>query len=132
MGLVPNTDLLTQLGDNSTAKGVYRFADNTGKTYVGSTTNQDFVGQLSQHLDIGKLPADKVGSVQTLNMNGSSDQEVYNTEANGIVRNGGRSVDGGATSNVRAPPNTKGLFKDPDWVKSQQSGKSRFDGGCDF
>ena len=133
LGLASAIDALNnQLGDNANAQGVYRFTDNTGKTYVGSTTDQDFSTRLSQHIETGKLPADNINTVNTINMNDASEQEIYNTEASEIVRNGGRSVDGGTTSNVRAPSGTRSLFKDPDWLESEQSQPSRFGSGCSF
>ncbi|WP_143331073.1 GIY-YIG nuclease family protein [Burkholderia aenigmatica] len=116
--------LLFALGDNASSIGVYRFTDNTGRTYVGSTTDQDFATRLGQHINSGKLPAENVGTVQTINMNDASPQEIYNTEASEIARSGERSTQGGTTSNVRRPPNSGGIADDP----IERGKKSRF--GC--
>ncbi len=124
-----NAALLDVLGSDAKSIGVYRFTDKNGNLYVGSTTNQDFSARLGQHVQSGKLPANKIGSVQVHSMNGSSDADIYKVEASEIVRNGGRSVDGGTTSNIKAPPGTRDSFKDPAWVKSEKSKPSRF-GKC--
>jgi RHS repeat-associated protein len=125
LGLDPA--LLAQLGDDANSAGVYRFTDNTGRPYVGSTTDQDFATRLGQHMDSGKLPQENVGSVRTYPMNGSPDQDIYNVEASEIVRNGGRATDGGATSNVRAPSGTRDNFHDDAWLDAERSQRSRFD-----
>ena len=124
-----NPALLEALGSDAKSVGVYRFTDKNGKLYVGSTTDQTFGSRLSQHVASGKLPADKISSVQLHSMNGATAQEIYKVEASEIVRNGGRSVDGGKTSNLRAPAGTRELFKNPNWVATEKSKPSRF-GKC--
>jgi len=121
-----NPALLSQLGDDANSVGVYRFTDKTGKTYVGSTTDQDFSARLSQHMASGKLPPENVGTVQTYNMDGMSEQQIYDVEASEIVRNGGRAGDGGTTSNLRAPPGTRDNFHDEQWLESERTQPSRF------
>jgi RHS repeat-associated protein len=111
-GLV-NPTVGARLGSDSSATGVYRFIDNTGRPYIGSTVDQSFGERLSQHVGTGKLPPGSIDTVQTINMNGSSAQEIHNVEASEIARNGGRASQGGATSNVRRPPNTGGLADSP-------------------
>ena len=60
-------------------------------------------------------------------MNDSTPQEILDIEASEIQRNGGRSVDGGTTSNRRAPRGTKSKFKDENWKKCESQLPSRFD-----
>jgi len=49
-------------------------------------------------------------------MNGSSSQDIYNTEASEIVRNGGRGV----TANIKRPSNTGGLSDDSKEMKKSK------------
>ena len=119
--------LLSQLGDNAGSRGVYRFTDSSGRTYVGSTTDQDFATRLDQHMGNDKLLPGDLDSVQTFPMDDASDQDIYDTEASEIVRNGGRARDGGTTSNDRAPPGTRDNFHDQDWLDNEKSQPSRFD-----
>ena len=125
-----NEELGNVLGSNRNSVGVYRFRGSDGKIYVGSTTDQNFGARLQQHVNSGKLPAGNIGNVEVISMNGSTPQQIYNMEASEIQRNGGRSVDGGDTSNNRAPPGTRDKFKDPQWMAAESKKSSRFKGRC--
>lgn len=115
------TALRNMLSGDSSAVGVYRFLGNDGKIYIGSTTDQSFYERLYQHLESGKLGSGGIDSVEVINMNGSSAQDIYNTEASEIARNGGR----GATSNIKRPPNTGGLADDPEEMKKSTRFKKK-------
>lgn len=125
-----NQNLVELLGLSSNSIGVYKYTDKTGRTYVGSTVDQDFITRLGQHIDSGKLPVDNINTVQVLNMDGHSAQKILNTEASEIVRNGGRITDGGSTSNIRAPSGTRENFKNSEWLETEKSKASRFEVKC--
>ncbi|WP_319636747.1 RHS repeat-associated core domain-containing protein [Paraburkholderia caribensis] len=121
--------IASQIGSDANSVGVYRYTDAGGAPYVGSTTDQNLLTRLGQHIDSGKLTPDQIGSIRPINMDGKPARKIYNVEASEIVRNGGRATDGGTTSNRRAPPGTRDSFKSESWLSEERTKPSRF-GSC--